>query len=143
IKTVAVYSEADEKSLFVKLADESYLLGPPLVTASYLKADKLVDVANKKAVDAIHPWYGAVRDNAEFVHQCEDAGIMFIGPKAEVMQQKGDKIKARQIMEKAGVPVIPGTTEAVAEDTAKQAASSIGYPLMLKASAGGGGIGMQ
>lgn len=143
IKTVAVYSEADEKSLFVKLADESYLLGPPQVTESYLKADKIVDIAEKAGVDAIHPGYGFLSENAGFVHQCEDAGIIFIGPKAEVMQQMGDKIKARQIMEKAGVPVIPGTSEAVAEDTAKQAASSIGYPLMLKASAGGGGIGMQ
>src|SRR5699024_2947733 len=121
IKTVAVYSEADEKSLFGKLAAESYL-----------KADKIVDIAKKTAVDAIHPGYGFLSENAEFVYQCEDAGIIFIGPKAEVMQQMGDKIKARQIMEKAGVPVTPGTSEAVAEDTAKQAASSIGYPLMLK-----------
>src|SRR5699024_7525335 len=97
----------------------------------------------KREVEAIQPGYGRSRENAALVHHCEDAGIIFIGPKVAVMQQMGDKIKARQIMEKAGVPVIPGTSEAVAEDTAKQAASSIGYPLMLKASAGGGGIGMQ
>src|SRR5699024_11708055 len=106
------------------------------------KADKIVDIAKKTAVDAIHPGYGFLSENAEFVHQCEDAGIIFIGPKAEVMQQMGDKIKARQIMEKAGVPVITGTSEAVAEDTAKQGASSIVYTLMLKACAGGGGSSM-
>lgn len=143
IKTVAVYSEADAESLFVKLADESYLLGPPKVTESYLKADKLIDIAKSTAADAIHPGYGFLSENADFVHQCEQAGIIFIGPRAEVMKQMGDKIEARQIMEKAGVPVIPGTSEAVSENTAKQAAASIGYPLMLKASAGGGGIGMQ
>lgn len=143
IKTVAVYSEADAGSLFVTLADESYLLGPPKVTDSYLKADKIIDIAKSAAVDAIHPGYGFLSENADFVHQCEQAGIIFIGPRAEVMKQMGDKIEARQIMEKAGVPVIPGTSDAVSEATAKQTAASIGYPLMLKASAGGGGIGMQ
>src|SRR5699024_7967184 len=111
IQTVAVYSEADKQSLFVKLADESYLLGPPNVADSYLKANKIIEIAKKAAVDAVHPGYGFLSENADFVHQCEQAGIIFIGPEAEVMQQMGDKIKARQIMEKAGVPVIPGTNE--------------------------------
>src|SRR5699024_1349195 len=95
------------------------------------------------AVDAIHPGYGLLSENAEFVHQCEDAGIIFIGPKAEVMQQMGDKITAWQIMEKAAAPATPGPSAAVAADTDNNEACSIGYPLVLKASAGGGGIGMQ
>lgn len=143
IKTVAVYSEADEDALFVRMADESYLLGPPKVNESYLKTDKILEIAKNTKVDAIHPGYGFLSENGFFVRECEHAGIRFIGPKAEVMERMGDKIQARNVMEKAGVPVIPGTKEGVSAETAKQKAGEIGYPIMLKASAGGGGIGMQ
>lgn len=143
IETVAIYSEADADALFVRLADESYLIGPPKVNESYLKTDKILEIAKDTKVDAIHPGYGFVSENGAFVRQCEQAGIRFIGPKADVMEQMGDKIQARNVMEKAGVPVIPGTKEGVTEETAKQKAGEIGYPIMLKASAGGGGIGMQ
>lgn len=143
IKTVAVYSEADADSLFVRMADESYLLGPPKVSDSYLKSDKIIEIAKKAKVDAIHPGYGFLSENADFVRRCEQEDILFIGPNANVMEQMGDKVKARNLMEKAGVPIVPGTKEGVSEQTAKQAAMEIGYPIMLKASAGGGGIGMQ
>jgi|SRR5690625_1529296 len=143
IKTVAVYSEADANSLFVQMADESYLLGPAKVSDSYLKADKIIEIAKSIEVDAIHPGYGFLSENSEFANKCEQAGISFIGPNAKVMEQMGDKIQARQLMEKAGVPVIPGTEEGITEDEMLEAATKIGYPIMLKASAGGGGIGMQ
>src|SRR5699024_7876409 len=102
IKAVAVYSEADANSLFVRLADESYMLGPSKVTESYLKGDKIIEIARKSNADAIHPGYGFLSESANFVRKCEKANLIFIGPKACVMQQMGDKIKARHLMEKAG-----------------------------------------
>jgi|SRR5690625_517951 len=144
IKTVAVYSEADQHAPYVKIADESYLLGPPRVNESYLKGDKIISIAKEAEVDAIHPGYGFLSENYEFVRACEAAGLIFIGPSNEIMKQMGNKIEARKTMEQAGVPIIPGTKEAVINaDEAIEVAQEIGYPLMLKASAGGGGIGMQ
>lgn len=144
IKTVAVYSEADQQAPYVKIADESYLLGPPRVNESYLKADKIISIAKEAEVDAIHPGYGFLSEDNEFVRACEAAGLIFIGPSSENMKQMGNKIEARKTMEQAGVPIIPGTKEAVINsDEAIEIAQEIGYPIMLKASAGGGGIGMQ
>src|SRR5690625_1872059 len=136
IKTVAIYSEADANSLFVKQADESYLIGPPRVNESYLKADKIIEIAKEANVDAIHPGYGFLSENSDFANLCEENDIIFIGPSAKVMEQMGDKIAARNLMEKAGVPVIPGTNEAIANtEEAIKIANEIGYPIMLKASA--------
>src|SRR5699024_6255441 len=103
----------------------------------------IIEIAKSIEVDAIHPGYGFLSENSEFVNKCEQAGITFIGPNAKVMEQMGDKIKARQLMKRARVPVIPGTEEGITEDEMLEAATKIGYPIMLKASAGGGGIGMQ
>lgn len=144
IKTVAVYSEADSGAPFVDMADESYLLGPPRVNESYLNADKIISIAKQAKADAIHPGYGFLSENGAFVRKCEAAGICFIGPDSQVIEQMGSKIAARAAMKKAGVPVVPGTETAVATaDEAIRIANEIGYPIMLKASAGGGGIGMQ
>src|SRR5690606_21822693 len=144
IQTVAIYSEADADSPYVKQADESYLIGPPRVNESYLRADKIIEIAKMANVDAIHPGYGFLSENGGFARQCEENGIIFIGPSAEVMEQMGDKIAARNMMKRAGVPTIPGTDEAIDNvDEAIKLASEIGYPIMLKAAAGGGGIGMQ
>lgn len=144
IDTVAVYSEADQKAPFVSMADESFLLGPPRVQDSYLNTDKIISIAKEANVDAIHPGYGFLSENGQFADKCEQAGIRFIGPSAEVMEKMGSKIAAREAMEKAGAPVVPGTDGAVvSSDEAIDIAREIGYPIMLKASAGGGGIGMQ
>lgn len=143
IKTVAVYSEADRESRFVQLADESYLLGPAQVNESYLQGDIIIDIAKKAKVDAIHPGYGFLSENAQFVRHCEQANIIFIGPQADVIAQMGDKIKARKLMHQAGVPILPGAMNRVQEDEAQEVADSIGYPVMVKAAAGGGGIGME
>jgi acetyl-CoA carboxylase, biotin carboxylase subunit len=144
IMTVAIYSEADQKADFVDMADESYLIGPPRVNESYLNADKIISVAKQANVDAIHPGYGFLSESDVFAEQCEEQGIIFIGPRASVIREMGSKILARQLMEKAGVPTIPGTKNALATtEEALIAAHNIGYPVMLKASAGGGGIGMQ
>ncbi|WP_010095661.1 acetyl-CoA carboxylase biotin carboxylase subunit [Ornithinibacillus scapharcae] len=144
IQTVAVYSEADEKAPFVQMADESYLIGPPRVNESYLNADKILAVAKESGADAIHPGYGFLSENGRFAEKCEDAGIIFIGPTSKVMDLMGSKIEARKAMKKANVPIVPGTEEAVkSTEEAIEIANTIGYPVMLKASAGGGGIGMQ
>lgn len=144
IQTVAVYSEADSTSPFVQLADESYLLGPSRVQESYLHVDKVMEIAHTAEVDAIHPGYGFLSENADFARRCTEEGFIFIGPTSEVIEQMGDKIAARKTMQKADVPVVPGTTNAVETvEAAQDAANDIGYPIMLKASAGGGGIGMQ
>lgn len=143
IQTVAVHSEADEQMPFVKYADEAYTIGPGPVLQSYLKADDIIELALKVGADAIHPGYGLLSENAVFARKVRDAGLTFIGPDAETIELMGDKIASRLKMNEAGVPVVPGTDEGVAtlEDAIK-AADMIGYPIMLKASAGGGGIGM-
>lgn len=144
IQTVAVYSEADRYSPFVQMADESYLLGPSRVQDSYLNVDKLLEIAHEAKVDAIHPGYGFLSENASFCKRCTEEGFTFIGPTSDVIEKMGDKIAARKTMQKAGVPVVPGTENAVGTvEEAIVSANDIGYPIMLKASAGGGGIGMQ
>jgi acetyl-CoA carboxylase, biotin carboxylase subunit len=144
IQTVAVYSEADAEGLHVRMADEAYLIGGPRVVDSYLKVDKIVEVAKAAGATAIHPGYGLLSENAEFARRCEEEGIIFIGPKPEVMARMGSKIESRQAMELAGIPVVPGIVRPLADaEEAAQVAKGMGYPVMLKASAGGGGIGMQ
>lgn len=144
IETVSVYSEADSESLHVKQADEAFLIGKPRVNESYLNIEKIIEVAKQTGAEAIHPGYGLLSENANFARRCQEEGITFIGPNADVIQKMGSKIEARKTMEEAGVPVVPGVTEAIEnEDEAVKIANEIGYPVMLKASAGGGGIGMQ
>lgn len=144
IQTVAVYSEADSKAPFVAMADECFLLGGPRVNESYLNVDKIISIAKEARVDAIHPGYGFLSENGSFAQKCEAAEIIFIGPSSDVMDQMGSKIAARNAMKKAGVPIVPGTDDAIGTaDEAIHVANEIGYPVMLKASAGGGGIGMQ
>lgn len=143
IETVAVYSEADAEMPFVKQATVAHLIGPAPVNQSYLNKAEILRIAKEEQVDAIHPGYGFLSENAEFVREIEAAGIRFIGPSAETIDKMGDKIASRETMKLAGVPVVPGTEEglATAEDAVTYA-NSIGYPVMLKASGGGGGIGM-
>ncbi|MBN8234569.1 acetyl-CoA carboxylase biotin carboxylase subunit [Halobacillus kuroshimensis] len=144
IQTVAVYSEADQQAPFVKMADESYLIGKPRVNESYLNIDKILEAALKSGAEAVHPGYGLLSENAPFAQRVKEAGLTFIGPEADVIAKMGDKIAARAEMKQAGVPVVPGTEEAVTSvEAAKAAAQTFGYPVMLKAAAGGGGIGMQ
>lgn len=144
IKTVAIYSEADEQAQYVSMADESYLLGPSPVTESYLNTKKILSIAKEANVDAIHPGYGFLSENSEFVYKCEQAGLNFIGPASNVIKQMGDKIAARHAMKEAGIPIIPGSEDEVATaEEAIEIAHKIGYPIMIKAAAGGGGIGME
>ncbi|SDJ12343.1 acetyl-CoA carboxylase biotin carboxylase subunit [Salimicrobium halophilum] len=144
IRTVAVYSEADENANFTSEADESHLIGKSPVKDSYLNMDKIIEVAKNSGAEAIHPGYGLLSENPDFAVKTKEAGLVFIGPTADVIGMMGDKIAARKEMKEAGVPVIPGTEDAVADvEEAKRTAEEFGYPVMLKASAGGGGIGMQ
>ncbi|HJV46582.1 MAG TPA: acetyl-CoA carboxylase biotin carboxylase subunit [Bacillota bacterium] len=144
IATVGVYSEADKEAPHVKMADEAYLIGGPRVIESYLNIDNILQVARLAEVEAIHPGYGLLSENAEFARRCEEAGIVFIGPSPDVMSRMGSKIESRKAMEEAGVPVVPGIAYPLADaEEAVQVADRMGYPVMLKASAGGGGIGMQ
>lgn len=144
ILTVAVHSEADSDSPFVELADEAYLLGGPRVQESYLNVNKILEIAKETGVEAIHPGYGFLSENADFARSCEEAGMIFIGPKPEVIQQMGNKVEARKKMEQAGLPLVPGFSRPLIDSAeAAAVAERIGYPVMLKAAAGGGGIGMQ
>jgi len=143
ISSVAVYSEADQEALFAKYTDEAYCIGPPPATASYLNIRKLIEVAKASGADAIHPGYGFLAENPKFARACEEEGIKFIGPSSRVLELMGDKVTARREMMKAGVPVVPGTDECVAEfGEARDIAREIGYPVIIKPSGGGGGIGM-
>lgn len=144
ISTVGVYSEADMEAPHVKMADEAYLIGGPRVAESYLNIDKILEVARLSEAEAIHPGYGLLSENTEFARRCEEEGLVFIGPSPEVISRMGSKIESRKAMEQAGVPVVPGITYPLADaEEAVQVADRMGYPVMLKASAGGGGIGMQ
>ncbi len=144
IETVAVYSEADRNALHVRYADEAYFIGPPPAADSYLRIDKIVEIAVKSGCDAVHPGYGFLAENSEFVKACEEADITFIGPNTESMYILGDKTRARQRMIDAGVPVVPGTKDPVESlEHALKVAEEVGYPIMFKASAGGGGKGMR
>ncbi|RJX24554.1 MAG: acetyl-CoA carboxylase biotin carboxylase subunit [Dethiobacter sp.] len=144
ISFVAVYSEADKDAIFVKYADETYLLGPAPATQSYLNIEKVIKASKECGADAIHPGYGFLAENPKFAYACEQEGIKFIGPSSRVLELMGDKVTARREMIKAGVPVVPGTNECVAEfKEAKSIADEIGYPVIIKPSGGGGGIGMS
>lgn len=144
IKTLAVYSEADREMPFVRFADEAVCIGPALSAQSYLRAEKIIQVAKEKGADAIHPGYGFLSENASFSKACADANITFIGPSAYSIEMMGSKIAAKQAAKKFNVPMVPGTEDpiqSVAE--AHEIANRIGYPVLIKASAGGGGKGMR
>jgi acetyl-CoA carboxylase biotin carboxylase subunit len=144
IKTVAVFSEADRKALHVRYADEAICIGPPPSNQSYLLGDKIIEVAKQTGADAIHPGYGFLSENADFARKVKAAGLIFIGPSAESMETMGDKISAKQAVSNFNVPLVPGTKEALKDITAgKKIADEIGYPVLVKASAGGGGKGMR
>jgi|BEDMetMinimDraft_2_1075160.scaffolds.fasta_scaffold01415_4 pyruvate carboxylase subunit A len=143
IKTVAVYSEADANSVHVRYADEAYLLGPAAPTESYLRLDKIIDIAVKCKADAIHPGYGFLAENPDFPKACESNGIEFIGPPAKAMEVMGSKVEARATMLRSDVPLLPGTGPIEGEQEAVKRAKEIGYPVIIKASGGGGGIGMR
>ena len=143
IETVAVYSEADSELPYVKEADDAICIGKGPVKDSYLNMEKIIEVATNYNVEAIHPGYGLLSENGDFVKRIEQAGITFIGPNADILTLMGDKISARRAMVEAGVPVVPGSDGGVTSvSEAIQVAKEIGYPVMLKASGGGGGIGM-
>lgn len=144
IASVAVYSDADRASLHVAHADEAYRLGPAPARESYLRGDLILDVARRSGADAIHPGYGFLSENADFAAACEEAGVCFIGPSADAMRMLGSKTRARQTADAASLPRVPGSVSALASVAeAKAVASKVGYPVMLKAAAGGGGKGMR
>jgi acetyl-CoA carboxylase biotin carboxylase subunit len=144
IKTVAVYSEADRYSLHVKFADEAVCIGPPASKESYLNIPRLIAAAEVTNADAIHPGYGFLAENAGFAEICATSGLTFIGPKPESISAMGDKALAKETMHKAGVPVVPGSNGVIADfNEAKSIASEVGYPVMVKATGGGGGRGMR
>jgi len=144
IKTVAIYSDADANSNHVVLADEAVAIGPSPSNMSYLKGDNIIAAAKATGAEAIHPGFGFLSENADFVEAVENAGLVFIGPIAEAIKLMGDKITSKTLAVKAGVSVVPGTEGAVSDiDVASKAAKEIGYPVMIKASAGGGGKGMR
>src|SRR5580700_5054856 len=144
IAAVVVYSDVDRAALHVRMADEVYPIGSAAAAESYLNIEKILDVTARSGADAIHPGYGFLSENAKFAQACADAGVKFIGPTAAAMNAMGSKTRARQAMEKAGVPFVPGTSRGIQSfEEAEQVAARIGYPVMLKAAAGGGGKGMR
>ena len=144
IATVAVYSDADRGALHVRLADEAFHIGPAASRESYLSIEKIINVARIRRAEAVHPGYGFLAENAAFAQACEDAGIVFIGPSPDSIRLMGSKVESRRAVAKYGVPMVPGTLDPVEdEQKAKEIAKSIGYPIMLKASAGGGGKGLR
>ena len=144
IESVVVYSSADEKSLPVMLATHAVCIGPAKASESYLKQDVLIETALRMECDAIHPGYGFLSENADFAKKCEENGIVFIGPSADIIQNMGDKQSARKLMMANEVPVVPGSKELITQvEQAQALAETIGYPVLLKASAGGGGKGMR
>src|SRR5262245_15460990 len=144
IVPIAVYSEADRSSLHVDLADEAYLLGPGAPAESYLAQDCVLEAADKAGAEAIHPGYGFLAENAEFARAVADAGLVWIGPPPGAMEGMGSKVAARERMQAAGVPIIPGTTEPVTTgDEVRRLGDELGWPIAIKASAGGGGKGLK
>ncbi len=143
IASVAVYSDVDRAALHVRKADEAYAIGPAAARESYLSIEKILDVAHRSGADAIHPGYGFLSENASFAQACADDNIKFIGPTATAMNIMGSKTSARRAMEAAGVPFVPGSSRGLTLPEAQQVAKEVGYPVMLKAAAGGGGKGMR
>jgi acetyl-CoA carboxylase biotin carboxylase subunit len=144
ITSVAVYSDVDRAALHVRKADEAYHIGPATASESYLNISKLLEVARRSGADAVHPGYGFLSENPQFARACRDAGLKFIGPNPEAMELMGSKTRARQAMQAAGVPFVPGSSRGLQSlDDALAVAGNIGYPVMLKAAAGGGGKGMR
>ena len=143
ISTVAVYSDADRNAPHVRYADEAYHIGPSAARDSYLVMEKLLDVAKRSGAGAIHPGYGFLAERADFAQACYDAGIVFVGPNPEAIRTMGDKLSARESVKAAGVPLVPGTDPGLTDDELVTAADEIGYPVLVKASAGGGGKGMR
>jgi len=142
--TVAVFSDADRNAPHVRLADEAYHIGPAPAAESYLRIDKLIDVARQSGADAVHPGYGFLSENAAFAEACKGAGLLFIGPPPQAIRAMGDKTAARAMMAEAGVPMAPGTEDAVDDvEVAERDATRIGFPVLIKAAAGGGGKGMR
>lgn len=144
IKTVAVFSEADRQALHVRFADEAVCIGPPASAESYLKIDRIIDAAKKTGAQAIHPGYGFLSENEDFAKAIEAAGMIFIGPSAQSIEVMGSKLAAKAAVARFNVPLVPGTAEAIDDiGQAKKVAAEIGYPVLIKASAGGGGKGMR
>src|SRR5579875_3117752 len=145
VASVAVYSELDRDAVHVRRADEAYNLGEGPAAENYLNVEKILDVARRAGAEAIHPGYGFLAENAPFAQACEDAGIVFIGPPASAIEAMGSKTRARELMQQAGVPIVPGTTEPVAtvDDARKLIDETIGYPVAVKAAGGGGGKGFR
>ncbi|MBI2901450.1 MAG: acetyl-CoA carboxylase biotin carboxylase subunit [Planctomycetes bacterium] len=143
IATAAVYSEADRWAHYVSQADEAHLLGPPPARESYLRIDRIIEIAKKARADAIHPGYGFLAENADFSKACGDAGIRFVGPPPDAIRRAGNKIEARKMAEANGIPVVPGLSRAVTESEAADFARRHRFPILLKAAGGGGGRGMR
>ena len=144
ISTVAVYSEADRNALFVRFADEAVCIGPAASAESYLRGDKIIEVAKSLKVDGIHPGYGFLSENADFARKVREAGLTLIGPSAEAMEIMGSKLAAKAAVKEYDIPLVPGTDEAVTDiEEAENIAKEIGFPILVKASAGGGGKGMR
>src|SRR5512146_29477 len=143
IESVVVFSDVDRKALHVRKADYAYHIGPATASESYLNVAKILDVAKRSNAEAIHPGYGFLSENANFARACRDAGVKFIGPSPESMEALGSKTKARQLMATANVPFVPGSAKGLRSlEEAEEVAERTGYPVMLKAAAGGGGKGM-
>src|SRR5437867_2134273 len=144
IQTVAIYSDADRGALHVRMADEAYPIGPSPSRESYLVIEKIIDAAKRSQADAVHPGYGFLAENAAFAGACERAGVTFIGPSAQSIALMGSKVESRRVVAKYGVEMVPGTLDPIASDEeARKIAATVGYPIMLKASAGGGGKGLR
>jgi acetyl-CoA carboxylase biotin carboxylase subunit len=143
IRSVAVFSDVDRNALHVRYADEAYPCGPPAASESYLRGERIVEIARAAGAEAIHPGYGFLSENAEFARACAAAGVVFIGPQPDTIDAMGDKVVARRVMAKAGVPIVPGTTEKLSDEQAIAFARQVGLPVMVKATAGGGGKGMR
>ena len=143
VRTVAVYSDADRNALHVRYAHEAYDIGPPPARDSYLRIDKIIDVARRSGAEAVHPGYGFLAERPDFAEACLDAGLVFVGPPAPAISVMGDKQVARETVKAAGVPVVPGTEPGLNDGELVSAGNEIGYPLLVKASAGGGGKGMR
>ncbi len=143
IRTVAIYSDADRSALYVRKADEAYHVGPPPSAESYLRVDRILDIARQSGAEAIHPGYGFLAENPIFAEACEQAGLAFIGPSSETMRLGGSKTASRRLAKSVGVPTVPGTDQDLRDEEILQRAQEIGFPLLIKAAAGGGGKGMR